>query len=294
MSVPSFGVGTFRLTGQTVIDSVRNALEVGYRAVDTAQIYGNEAEVGQAIAESGVPRDQLFLTTKIWVDNYAADKLIPSLRDSLAKLRTDYVDLLLIHWPAPGNGVELREYMTALADAKTLGLTRQIGVSNFNIELTRQAIEVVGAGEIATNQIELSPYLQNPALTTFLQDQGITVTSYMTLAYGKVLKDPVLATIAGKHQATVAQVALAWALQRGYSVIRPRPSARTWPATCSPRTCAWMPMTWPRSPRLTATAAKSIRRAWPRPGTEAPGHGQCDDPVAGRWFQHRHRSTAGQ
>jgi 2,5-diketo-D-gluconate reductase B len=92
-------------------------------------------------------------------------------------------------------------------------------VSNFNIELTRQAIEVVGAGEIATNQIELSPYLQNPALTTFLQDQGITVTSYMTLAYGKVLKDPVLATIAGKHQATVAQVALAWALQRGYSVI---------------------------------------------------------------------------
>ncbi len=140
MSVPSFGVGTFRLTGQTVIDSVRNALEVGYRAVDTAQIYGNEAEVGQAIAESGVARDQLFLTTKIWVDNYAADKLIPSLRDSLAKLRTDYVDLLLIHWPAPGNGVELREYMTALADAKAQGLTRQIGVSNFNIELTRQAI----------------------------------------------------------------------------------------------------------------------------------------------------------
>ena len=219
MSVPSFGVGTFRLTGQTVIDSVRNALDVGYRAIDTAQIYGNEAEVGQAIAESGVPRDELFLTTKIWVDNYAADKLIPSLRDSLAKLRTGYVDLLLIHWPAPGNGVELREYMTALAEAKTLGLTRQIGVSNFNIELTRQAIEVVGAGEIATNQIELSPYLQNPALTAFLQDQGITVTSYMTLAYGKVLKDPVLAAIADKHQATVAQVALAWALQRGYSVI---------------------------------------------------------------------------
>ena len=114
MSVPSFGVGTFRLTGQTVIDSVRNALDVGYRAIDTAQIYGNEAEVGQAIAESGIPRDQLFLTTKIWVDNYADDKLIPSLRDSLAKLRTDYVDLLLIHWPAPGNGVELREYICLL------------------------------------------------------------------------------------------------------------------------------------------------------------------------------------
>ncbi|AMK31680.1 MULTISPECIES: 2,5-didehydrogluconate reductase DkgB [Pseudomonas] len=219
MSIPSFGLGTFRLTGQAVIDSVKSALELGYRAIDTAQIYKNEAEVGQAIAESGVPRDQLFITTKIWVDHYAADKLIPSLRESLAKLRTDHVDLLLIHWPAPGNGVELPEYMQALAEAKHQGLTRQIGISNFNIELTRQAIAVVGQGEIATNQIELSPYLQNRKLTAFLQEQGITTTSYMTLAYGKVLKDPLLAQIAAKHKATVAQVALAWALQLGYAVI---------------------------------------------------------------------------
>jgi len=219
MSIPSFGLGTFRLTGQAVIDSVKAALELGYRAIDTAQIYKNEAEVGQAIAASGVPRNELFITTKIWVDNYSADKLIPSLRESLAKLRTESVDLLLIHWPAPGNGVELREYMTALAEAKQLGLTRQIGVSNFNIELTRQAIEVVGKGEIATNQVELSPYLQNRKLAAFLQEQGITVTSYMTLAYGKVLKDPVLAEIAAKHKATVAQVALAWAMQLGYAVI---------------------------------------------------------------------------
>ncbi|MGN6223023.1 2,5-didehydrogluconate reductase DkgB [Pseudoxanthomonas sp.] len=219
MNLPSFGVGTFRLTGQTVIDSVRNALDVGYRAIDTAQIYGNEAEVGQAIAGSGVARDDLFLTTKIWTDNYARDRLVPSLRESLDKLRTDRVDLTLIHWPAPGNGVELAEYMAALAEAKALGLTRAIGISNFNIELTRQAIEVVGKGELATNQIELSPYLQNRRLATFLKEQGITVTSYMTLAYGKVLKDPVLARIADKHQATVAQVALAWALQLGYAVI---------------------------------------------------------------------------
>jgi len=219
MTIPSFGAGTFRLTGQTVIDSVRNALELGYRAIDTAQIYGNEAEVGQAIAESGVPRSELFLTTKIWTENYAGSKLVPSLRESLDKLRTDYVDLTLIHWPAPGNGVELPEYMAALAEAKTLGLTRQIGISNFNIELTRQAIAAVGKGEIATNQIELSPYLQNPALTAFLKEQGIPVTSYMTLAYGKVLQDPVLQQIAAKHGATVAQVALAWALQLGYAVI---------------------------------------------------------------------------
>ncbi|HEK1688486.1 TPA: 2,5-didehydrogluconate reductase DkgB, partial [Pseudomonas putida] len=219
MSIPSFGLGTFRLTGQAVIDSVKSALELGYRVIDTAQIYKNEADVGQAIAESGVPRDELFITTKIWTDSYAADKLIPSLRESLAKLRTDHVDLTLIHWPAPGNGVELSEFMGALAEAKKLGLTRQIGISNFNIELTRQAIDVVGKGEIATNQIELSPYLQNRKLTAFLKEQGITVTSYMTLAYGKVLKDPVLASIAAKHKATVAQVALAWALQLGYAVI---------------------------------------------------------------------------
>lgn len=219
MSVPSFGAGTFRLTGQTVIDSVRNALELGYRAVDTAQIYDNEADVGQAITESGIARAELFVTTKIWTDNYAKDKLVPSLRESLKKLRTDYVDLTLIHWPAPGNGVELTEYMTALAEAKALGLTRQIGISNFNVELTRQAIDVVGQGEIATNQVELSPYLQNHTLTAFLKEQGITATSYMTLAYGKVLKDPVLAQIADKHRATVAQVALAWALQLGYAVI---------------------------------------------------------------------------
>lgn len=219
MSIPSFGVGTFRLTGQAAVDSVRNALELGYRAIDTAQIYGNEADVGQGIAEAGVKRDGLFVTTKIWTEHYAADKLVPSLRDSLSKLRTDYVDLTLIHWPAPGNGVALSETMKALAEARALGLTRQIGISNFNIELTRQAIEVVGKGEIATNQIELSPYLQSRKLTAFLKEQGIAVTSYMTLAYGKVLQDPVLARIAARHDATVAQVALAWALQLGYAVI---------------------------------------------------------------------------
>lgn len=219
MNIPAFGVGTFRLSGQTVMDSVRNALEVGYRAIDTAQIYGNEAEVGQVVAESGIKREDIYLTTKIWTDKYARSRLVPSLRESLEKLRTDYVDLTLIHWPAPGNGVALPEYMEALAEAKSLGLTRQIGISNFNIALTQQAIDVVGKGEIATNQIELSPYLQCRKLTAFLQEQGITVTSYMTLAYGKVLKDPVLATIAEKHHATVAQVALAWALQLGYAVI---------------------------------------------------------------------------
>lgn len=219
MIVPPFGLGTFRLTGKTVIDSVTTALELGYRVIDTAQIYGNEAEIGEAVAASGVPREKLFLTTKIWVDSFSRDKLVPSLRRSLEKLRTDFVDLTLIHWPAPGNGVPLPEYMEALAEARALGLTRGIGVSNFNIAETQAAMQVVGKGAIVTNQIELSPYLQNRRLAAFLQEQEVAVTSYMTLAYGKVLQDPVLADIAGKHGATVAQVALAWALQLGYSVI---------------------------------------------------------------------------
>lgn len=217
--VPQFGVGTFRLTGQTVIDSVKNALEVGYRAVDTAQIYGNEAEVGQAIAENKVARQELFITTKIWIDHYKADKLIPSLKDSLQKLGTDAVNLTLIHWPAPQLGISVAEMMHNLLEAKQQGLTEHIGISNFNIDLTQQAIAAVGLDNIATNQIELSPYLQSPKLVDFLQSQQIDITSYMTLAYGKVLHDPILSEIAKHHQVSTAQIALAWALQKGFSVI---------------------------------------------------------------------------
>ena len=219
MTVPAFGLGTFRLKGQVVIDSVSNALDLGYRAIDTAQIYENEAEVGQAIAESGVGRDELFITSKIWVSNFASDKLIPSLEDSLKKLRTDHLDLTLIHWPSPDNAVPVAEFMGALLEAKKSGLTKQIGVSNFTIALMKEAIAAVGAENIATHQIELHPYLQNRKVVEFAHSQGIHITSYMTLAYGEVLKDPVIMAIAERHDATPAQVSLAWAMQLGYSVI---------------------------------------------------------------------------
>lgn len=218
-NVPAFGLGTFRLQNQVVIDSVRTGLELGYRAIDTAQIYSNEAEVGQAIADSGVPRNDIFITTKIWTDNLAGGKLVTSLKDSLARLRTEQVDLTLIHWPSPGNAVPVAEFMGALAEAKAQGLTRLIGVSNFSIALMRQAIAAVGAGEIATNQIELHPYLQARPVVEFAQSQDIAITSYMTLAYGKVLNDPVIQAIASAHGATAAQVVLAWALQLGHAVI---------------------------------------------------------------------------
>ena len=219
MSIPALGLGTFRLKDQVVIDSVSTALELGYRAIDTAQIYGNEAEVGQAVAASGVPRGELYLTTKIWTENLSRERLIPSLEESLDKLKTDYVDLCLIHWPSPGGTVPVAEYMAALAEAKARGLAREIGVSNFTLALMQQAIDAVGAGEIATNQVELHPYLQNRKVAGFAERHGIRITSYMTLGYGKVLGDAVIGEIAQRHGATPAQVVLAWAMQLGYAVI---------------------------------------------------------------------------
>ncbi|MCD2514412.1 2,5-didehydrogluconate reductase DkgB [Comamonas endophytica] len=218
-SIPDLGLGTFRLTGGTVIDSVRNALELGYRAIDTAQIYGNEADIGQAIADSGVAREQLFLTTKIWTENLGRAQLLPSLRESLARLRTGQVDLTLIHWPSPGGAVPLTETLDALMQARELGLTRAIGISNFPVALQQQAIDAVGAQHIATNQIELHPRLHNPAVVAHARAHGIRITSYMTLGYGQALQEPMLQAIAQARGASVAQVTLAWALARGFAVI---------------------------------------------------------------------------
>ncbi len=219
MSIPVFGLGTFRLKDEVIKASVAQALDAGYRAIDTAQIYGNEQAIGEAIRNSGIAHGELFLTTKIWTENLSRDKLIPSLKDSLHHLGAEVMDLTLIHWPSPQQQISVEEYMQALLEAKQLGLTKQIGISNFSVDLMQQAIDVVGAEQIATNQIELHPYLQNRTVADFARQQGIQITSYMTLAYGKVLHDPVLLDIAQRHQATSAQVALAWAIQQGYAVI---------------------------------------------------------------------------
>jgi len=219
MAMPTIGAGTFRLQGQAAIDSVANALDLGYRHIDTAQIYGNEAEVGQALAASGVPRAEVFVTTKIWTAHLAADALMPSLKESLVKLRLDQLDLTLIHWPSPNGAVPVAESMAALIEARELGLTRAIGVSNFTIPLMREAIDAVGAANIATNQIELHPYLQNRAVAAFAREHGIPLTAYMPLAYGKVLTDPVIGAIAARLDATPAQVTLAWLLAQGHTVI---------------------------------------------------------------------------
>jgi 2,5-diketo-D-gluconate reductase B len=218
-TIPQLGLGTFRLQGQQAIDSVRKGLELGYRHIDTAQIYGNEAEVGQALQASSVPRGDVFVTTKIWTEHLAGDKLIPSLKDSLHKLRIDQVDLTLIHWPSPQAAVPVAESMQALLEAREQGLTGAIGVSNFTNAQLAQAIDAVGAANIATNQVELHPFLQNRGVAAFAGSHGIHVTAYMPLAYGKAVQDAAIQAIAARIGATPAQVTLAWLMAKGHAVI---------------------------------------------------------------------------
>lgn len=217
--IPALGLGTFRLQDQQAFDAVHNGIELGYRHIDTAQIYNNEADVGRAIAASEIPASELFVTTKIWTENLAKGKLIPSLKESLHKLQLNKVNLTLIHWPSPNDEIPVAAYMEQLLEAKREGLTDLIGVSNFTIKHLQQAIAAVGASEIATNQVEIHPFLQNRKLVEFAQQQGIHITAYMPLAYGKVMQEPAIQEIAQTHNATAAQIALAWSLQQGFAVI---------------------------------------------------------------------------
>jgi 2,5-diketo-D-gluconate reductase B len=217
-TIPVLGAGTFRLKGDDAYQSVITALELGYRHIDTAQIYGNEQDVGRAIRDSGIKASELFVTTKIWTEFLSKNKLNASLEQSLEKLQLDKLDLTLVHWPLPDE-VPVQSYVEALAEAKQAGLTRLMGVSNFTIAQTKAAIDAVGVKEISTNQVELHPLLQNRKLTVFLKQQGIQTTAYMPLAYGKVLAEPQILQVAAEHQITAAQVALAWSLQQGFVVI---------------------------------------------------------------------------
>lgn len=219
MKIPTIGLGTFRLKGVQAQNSVTTGLELGYRHIDTAQIYDNEQDVGASLQKSKVPRAEIYLTTKIWTENLSKEKLIPSLQESLRKLAVKYVDLTLIHWPSPKNEVPLRETLEALLEAQRLGLTKEIGLSNFTIAQMKEAIEIAGAKNILTNQIEVHPFLQNKKLVEFCKAQGILVTAYMPLAYGKVMKDETLLQIADKHKTNPADVALSWLLDQEMLII---------------------------------------------------------------------------
>ena len=219
MNMPEVGFGTFRLLGEVAYQAVSDALRCGYRHIDTAQVYDNEVDVGRAITDSGVLRNEVFLTTKVWNDNLTQQNFLPSVRESLKKLRTDYVDLLLIHWPAPPQSVTLNQCIEWLIEARDAGLTRQIGVSNFTIAQLEQIKTVVPLNELATNQVEVHPYLQNRALRDYCRGQGLNITGYMPFAVGKVLTDEAVVSIANKLNRSPAEIVMAWARQKDITAI---------------------------------------------------------------------------
>ena len=210
-SIPALGFGTFRIPGADVLRIVPHALKAGFRHIDTAQIYGNEAEVGEAIAASGVARGDVFLTTKVWVENYRHDAFLASVDESLKKLKTDYVDLLLLHWP--NEAVSLAEQIGTLNAVKEAGKVRHIGVSNFSTALMAEAVKLSKA-PIVTNQIEYHPYIDQDVVIAAAKAAGMSVTGYYGMADGKVFTDPVLKEIAAGRGKSVAQVILRWLVQR--------------------------------------------------------------------------------
>lgn len=217
--IPILGFGTFELRGNTARAMVRTALDQGYRHIDTAQIYGNEKEVGRGIAEAGVPRGDIFLTTKVWPDNYRSGDLERSVEQSLSDLGTDYIDLLLLHWPNPS--VPLKETITALNRVRESGRTRYIGISNFNTTLMAEAVELSDA-PIAANQIEYHPFLNQDAVLTAARRHGMAVTAYSPLARGKVFENDTLKDIATHHDKTPGQVTLRWLIQQDGVAAIPR------------------------------------------------------------------------
>lgn len=217
--IPSLGVGTFRLKDDEAYNSVTMALDIGYRHIDTAQIYKNEAAVGRAIKDSPVPREDIFVTTKVWNDKLNRTHFVESVEESLRKLQLFYVDLLLIHWPSPEHGESMQEYLGELLRVKEMGLAKNIGISNFTAAQTEEAVRILGEGVIATNQIEVHPYLINEKVRETCAKHGIVVTGYMPFAVGKVLKDDTILSIAKKYNVTAAEVVVAWELAHGLVTI---------------------------------------------------------------------------
>lgn len=217
--IPQMGFGTYGRRGEDGIGAILSALETGYRHIDTAQDYGTEAEVGEAIRRAGIARDAVFVTTKVATGNLGPGRVIPSIEDSLKTTGLDVLDLTLIHWPAPNGAIAPEVYLEQLAQAQERGLTRLIGVSNFTIALLDMARAIVGDNRIATNQIELNPLIQNKKVATYCDENAIVVTCFQPIAQGRVSAVPALAEIAARHDATPEQVALAFELAKGYAVI---------------------------------------------------------------------------
>ncbi len=207
-SIPKIGLGTYKLQGEKGIEAIESALRIGYTHIDTAQMYDNEIEVGKAMANSNKSREDIFLTTKIWPENF--QKLTKATEECLKKLQTEQVDLLLLHWPAADlndtkKGIEL------LNEVLKKGYAKNIGVSNFNIELLKLAI---AAAPIVCNQVEYHPYLSQQTLLSFMRKNDLALIAYQPLAHANIMDDKKLLEIAEAHNKEVSQVALRWLFQQ--------------------------------------------------------------------------------
>jgi 2,5-diketo-D-gluconate reductase A len=215
--MPQVGLGVWQAPAHVTAEVVRTAIRAGYRSVDTAAAYGNEAQVGEAVRDSGLPRQEIFVTTKLRNDDHGYDEALRAFDASLERLGLEYVDLYLIHWPSPARGRYIDAWR-ALIELREQGRVRSIGVSNFMIEHLRR---IVGeTGEVpAVNQIELHPRFQQSDLRAFHAGQGILTESWSPLGQGRILKDPVIARLAARHGKTPAQTIIRWHIDSGLVVI---------------------------------------------------------------------------
>ena len=209
--IPILGLGTWRLSGDETINVVKKALKIGYNHIDTAEMYGNEKEIGDAIKD--VDRDKLFLTSKVWYDNLHYQDVISTCRESLKKLGTDYLDLYLIHWPNPS--IDMKETFQALKELYSEGIVKAVGVSNFTIKNLKLALAVCQSISlpITVNQVEFHPFLYQESLLNFCRENHISLTAYRPIAKGLVNDNLIIRQIAQKYQKSPAQITLRWLTQ---------------------------------------------------------------------------------
>jgi 2,5-diketo-D-gluconate reductase B len=207
--IPSIGLGTYLLTGIEGERSISRAISLGYRHIDTAKYYENEYIVGNATKNSGLPRNEFFITTKIWPADFSEHKFIPAVENSLKELQTDYIDLLLLHWP--GNEKETDLAMNMLSTCQQKGYTKLIGVSNFSVAQLESARE---KANICCNQVEYHPYKNQRELLNYMQSNDILLTAYTPLAHGKIYSNPQLKSLAEKYNKTISQLVLRWFIQQ--------------------------------------------------------------------------------
>ena len=222
IAIPALGFGTYELKGSTCREMVRDAVNAGYRHVDTAQAYDNEELVGAGIEDAGVDRDEIFLTTKVWFDSFEPAQLNSSVESSLKKLRTDYVDLLLLHWPVFENSME--PTLEALLKQKEKGRARAVGVSNFTLAQLEKANQITGQ-QLVTNQVEYHPFLDQSKMLNRLGQNNMALTAYSPLARGKIFKEEVLSRIARERGVDEAQITVAWLLGQPGVVAIPKSSS---------------------------------------------------------------------